>query len=776
MNLPLVSVRVQDSELAFAVRDAAARVGSYITRTPIVRLPWLDTPKREVFAKVECWQRTGSFKIRGAYNALLQLPAGQPVIAASAGNHGLGVATVAAELHLPCKVCVPVNASELKVRRLVDAEAYVVPVGKDLHEAVEYATAEAKRTGARYISAYANREVIAGQGTCGLEIAEEGGPGFDAVVVPLGGGGLLAGIGSCLREASPGTRLVAVRPRVFGAEGASGGLLRHMTRTVVPTVADGLAVQVDPDSWVTSILDPLIDDMLLASEEQIDTAIYALLHNQGLLVEGAGAIGVAALLEDMECNRVEGRVLVVLSGGNISSTQLSHAMSVQIDSLRLRRLLGLRGLNLSLEVTNAKRTQPVATTEPGHHTGYTSIERDEPIWQRMMDSLSLEIDALGEEVRRHGEYVSSQELRCDPAAQSALHCQIELARETARRFREEGAQQEWRIRTRYRLLNQQVATLRTSLQWASTSQDQSLEVMFFDPSDQRTATVNYARYGSATLRDFELRLALALGFNLEEQTLLACSSGQAAYQVIESFLIRDVLRPGDSIAYSPYVYFEAFEQMTSIPAFATVVSPSFSISDLIRTVEHSNARVLFLDPVANTAGLPSIDLRELAKQLENYDWKDRWLVIDGTMISGGVNPFSWFNRPNHPSVLYYESGSKYLQLGLDLQMAGVCVFRTEHLPRLFRCRRNTGSIMYPADVARFPRYVRQQLLARMSILSRNAERLATTLQTSGTLASRARSWISIPLESHGLATRWRSHHRVLPRQGAEQQRPFGRAD
>ena len=213
-----LEVRAQD--LAVACKDAFHRIQNLVIKTPIIRLPWLDTRNREVWAKLECWQKTGSFKIRGAYNALLQLSHGAPVITASAGNHGIAIATVAAQLGLPCKVIVPVNASELKVRRLLDFGIRVIPSGRDLFEATRYAMEEARQTGACYISGYANRDIIAGQGTCIVEIFQDVLP-FDNILVPLGGGGLLTGVGSCTKFAAPHTRIIAVYPEIFGRQ------LRH---------------------------------------------------------------------------------------------------------------------------------------------------------------------------------------------------------------------------------------------------------------------------------------------------------------------------------------------------------------------------------------------------------------------------------------------------------------------------------------------------------------------------------------------------------------------
>lgn len=724
-----VSVQEEIGRLAISVHEADSRIDSYVTRTPIVRLPWLDGPGREVWGKPECWQSTGSFKIRGAYNALLRLPMGQKVIAASAGNHGLAVAAAAAKLNLPCKVCVPVNASELKVRRLIECQAEVVPVGKDLFSAIKYATTEAEETGAHYVSAYADWDVIAGQGTCALEVRESG-QSFDTVLIPLGGGGLVTGMGSCFRELRPAPQVIAVQPQALARNCKLGGPGMGLTNPVVPTVADGLAVQVDSDCWMIPLVNSIVERVIDVDEDAIETAIYALLHNQGLLVEGAGAVGVAALLRDLNDGEISGRVLVLLSGGNISSTQLSRAMSVRVTDAHMRRTLGLRAITSSLEITSQDHSPSVTQAKQLSDPKY-AVEDLSCVWRAMTQQLDHDISELGRIAEQHREYSLKQGLRLEDAVFSAANSQVAFVRQLLKSFHAEDQQQLWRVRSRYRFLIQLLSFLRCVLEWSSASQDQSLEVMFFDPSVQRTSAVNYARYGSTMLRDFELHLTRVLGFDATHQAVLATSSGQAAYQVIESFLLRYVLAAGACVAYSPYIYFEVSEQMRSLPSLRHVVSPSYSVDDLVKTVEEFDAKVLFADPMANITGLPTVDLRALATQIAGRDWGERWLVIDGTMVSGGFNPFAWFSLPGHPRILYFESGSKYLQMGLDLQMAGVCAAGSDVSPRLFRCRRNTGGVMYPPDVNRFPRFTRDQFLTRMQFISRNAERLIRTIQSSG---------------------------------------------
>ena len=262
---------------------------------------------RDVLLKAENLQRTGAFKIRGAVNKLAALTDDERaggVVAASAGNHGQAVAWAARELGAKATIFMPVDAPMAKVEatRAYGAEARLVGEGFD--EALAEATSFATDCGATFVHAFEDPEVIAGQGSIGLELAEQV-PGTETVVVPIGGGGLAAGISLALRAHQPGVRIVGVR--------SQPGF----------TIADGIMVK-HPGRLTTSILDETLDDIVSVSDEEISEAILLLLERAKLVVEGAGAVGVAALL----AGRVGGHgpVVVVLSGGNIDPTLLISVM------------------------------------------------------------------------------------------------------------------------------------------------------------------------------------------------------------------------------------------------------------------------------------------------------------------------------------------------------------------------------------------------------------------------------------------------------------------
>jgi threonine dehydratase len=264
---------------------------------------------RAVRLKAENLQRTGSFKIRGAVNRLGTLSAEERtagVVAASAGNHGQAVAWAARELGIPARIYVPLDAPMAKVEACKSYGAQTEMSGMYFEDALDAAFAEAEETGAVFIHPYEDRLVVAGQGTIGLELLEQA-PDVDTVLIPVGGGGLALGIATALRAVRPEVRLVGVRAGVDGY-----------------TIADGIAVKV-PSDFTMPMLEDLLDDIVAVTDEEISEAIVLLLERAKLVVEGAGAVGVAALLSG-KAGPGSGTAVPVLSGGNIDPTMLISVM------------------------------------------------------------------------------------------------------------------------------------------------------------------------------------------------------------------------------------------------------------------------------------------------------------------------------------------------------------------------------------------------------------------------------------------------------------------
>jgi threonine dehydratase len=268
---------------------------------------------RPVWLKAETLQRTGSFKIRGAYNKISSLAdrdGGPGVVAASAGNHGQAVAWAAREVGVPATIFVPQDAPMAKVEAARSYGARVEMTGARFEDSMDAARANVEEAGALFVHPYEDGAVIAGQGTLGLELADQL-PDVATVVVPIGGGGLCSGIALALRALRPEVEIVGVQAASC-LPGGSGF-----------TIADGIAVKA-PGEFTMSILDGLLSGLVSVTDEEISTAIVLLLERAKLVVEGAGAVGVAALLAGKVPG--DGPVAIVLSGGNIDATLLISVM------------------------------------------------------------------------------------------------------------------------------------------------------------------------------------------------------------------------------------------------------------------------------------------------------------------------------------------------------------------------------------------------------------------------------------------------------------------
>jgi threonine dehydratase len=291
------------------IEEARTRLEGVARVTPVYRSETLSKLiGRELALKAENLQRTGSFKIRGAFNKVATLSDRERragVAAASAGNHGQAVAWAAREVGAKAVIFMPQDAPMVKVEptRSYGGEARLV--GATFEDALAEALAYAEKSGATFVHPYEDERVIAGQGTIGLEIAEQV-PDAGTVVIPVGGGGLSSGISLALRAVKPDLRIVGVQAGLHGW-----------------TIADGIAVK-SVGEETGRILDGTLDDMVAVSDEEICEAIVLLLERAKLVVEGAGAVGVAALLADKVGG--QGPVVPLLSGGNIDPTVLISVM------------------------------------------------------------------------------------------------------------------------------------------------------------------------------------------------------------------------------------------------------------------------------------------------------------------------------------------------------------------------------------------------------------------------------------------------------------------
>lgn len=299
------------------VREAAERLRGVAVRTPLRHSAALSRITGfESWLKLECLQHTGSFKLRGAFNALACIPAAQRsrgVVASSAGNHGLGVAHAARELGMEATIFVPSTAPAVKRDGIAALGATVDASRPDYDAAMAAALDHATRTGALFVNPCAGDDLLAGQGTVALEILDTL-PSVAAVIAPVGGGGLVGGIASVVRNAAP-------RVGIFGAQSErTDAMARSLAAGRIidighePTLADGLAGAIDEEGL--AIGRAALDGIAVVSEAAIADAISWLWREEGLTVEGSGAAGVAALLAGA-LGLTAGPVAVVVSGGNI---------------------------------------------------------------------------------------------------------------------------------------------------------------------------------------------------------------------------------------------------------------------------------------------------------------------------------------------------------------------------------------------------------------------------------------------------------------------------
>jgi len=300
---------------------ALARVRPHAWRTPVVPLDLAGAPP--VFMKLESLQHTGSFKVRGAANRLHKLSAREReagVIAASSGNHGRAVATVAARLGIPATICVPDWVDPSKLRAIRATGARVVMAGPSYDEAEERAATLAETAGRSLVHAFDDPDVIEGQGTLGVEIACRL-PEVEEVIVPLSGGGLVAGVGLALRDR--GVRVVAVsarRARVMFRSLETG---RPIELPDEETIASALSGGIGLDNRLTfALCGSVINEHVIVEESDIRAAVRRAFHEHRLVVEGGGAVGLAALWSGRY--RPQRPAAVVVSGGNVDQSLLKN--------------------------------------------------------------------------------------------------------------------------------------------------------------------------------------------------------------------------------------------------------------------------------------------------------------------------------------------------------------------------------------------------------------------------------------------------------------------
>jgi len=307
------------------IYEAKERIKDIVVDTPFSYAPYLsEIASCEVYLKKENLQVTGAFKIRGAYNKIASLSDEQRacgVVAASAGNHAQGVALSASKFGIKAVIVMPESTPLTKVNGVKHFGAEVILAGSNYDEAYAYATEYGEKCSLTFVHPFEDEEVIAGQGTVALDILDKC-EDLDAVLIPVGGGGLIAGMASAFKAVNPKIEIIGVS--ALGAPAFKNSFENKcaIDSTSVRTIADGIAVRDTSEITLSHALE-CVDRIISVDDEEIASAILFLLEKQKLVVEGAGSVGVAALLHNKLPHLKGKKVAVVLSGGNMDVTLLS---------------------------------------------------------------------------------------------------------------------------------------------------------------------------------------------------------------------------------------------------------------------------------------------------------------------------------------------------------------------------------------------------------------------------------------------------------------------
>ena len=309
------------------IREARERISPYIFRTPVLRIPSLDRPLGcRVFVKAECMQITGAFKLRGAMNKLLSLTDEQRshgVVAASSGNHGRALAYGAKMLGINASVVMPRTASPLKIENVRALGANVVLC--DVSERFRIAEELCAQTGAVMIPPYNDEEILAGQGTAGLEIAEQC-PALEPLIVPVSGGGLLGGVATAVRAMLPDARILGAEPSAVPRYSASLAAGQPVRVTRNPSAADALVSDL-PGAGCFPYVRENVNGVCAVDDEFMLEGMRLLLTEGRILAEPSSAIGIGAVLQSLISVRPEENVCFLISGGNVAAETVSKILN-----------------------------------------------------------------------------------------------------------------------------------------------------------------------------------------------------------------------------------------------------------------------------------------------------------------------------------------------------------------------------------------------------------------------------------------------------------------
>ena len=380
------------------IREAAVSLKTVAHRTPLDRSStFSQMTGQSVYLKLENLQKTGSFKLRGAYNKIRQLgkkEAKQGVIAASAGNHAQGVAFAASHAGIRSVIVMPETAPLSKVAATRGYGAEVVLSGTSYDEAYARAREIGNQQGLTFVHAFNDLQVMAGQGTLGLELLEEL-PEISTVVVPIGGGGLISGVATAIKELMPRVKVIGVQASGADAMARSKRAGKLTPTESATTIADGIAVK-SPGDLTFEVIDRYVDEIVTVDDEAIAEAILMLLERAKLVVEGAGAIGLAALLG--EKIKSAGPVACVISGGNIDVNFIARIIERGLVKTGRRVIITTRVLD---RPGSLQRLLAAIATNRGNvlYVHHDRIQHDVPLGQaKVQVSLETRDEAHTQEI------------------------------------------------------------------------------------------------------------------------------------------------------------------------------------------------------------------------------------------------------------------------------------------------------------------------------------------------------------------------------------------
>jgi len=307
------------------IEAAAQRISGVASRTPLIESPALSRRfGREVYLKLDCFQPIRVFKIRGAYNKISQLSA-KKIVAASSGNHGIAVAYCSRLLGKQCTVVVPETAVKEKVDVIEEYGAGVVKFGKYHSDREAKAREIAGETSATFVPPFNDPDIIAGQGTCGLEITQQL-DDFDSVIVPVGGGGLVSGISIAIKSLKPSARVFGVEPTGAAKMQASLSAGKIVMINEPKSIADGL-IPASVGDLTLEACQKNVDGMFSVSDDEILSAMKLLIEEAHIFPEPSGSAPLAVLSKPENLNKLGDRVVLVVSGGNVSLSLLNRLLS-----------------------------------------------------------------------------------------------------------------------------------------------------------------------------------------------------------------------------------------------------------------------------------------------------------------------------------------------------------------------------------------------------------------------------------------------------------------